>query len=488
MSDISLTLYNTKSGKKEVFSPKNKAVSVYVCGPTVYGAAHIGNARPAVVFDMLRRVLAKKWQVRFVSNITDIDDKIIKVAQGEQKPAQEIARRYAQQYESDIARLGVLAPDAQPKATEHIDAICEMIKILIEKGNAYEAEGHVLFDVNSFSDYGALSHRSLDEMEAGARVEVAPYKRNPADFVLWKPASTDSVGWKSPWGLGRPGWHIECSAMIKAHLGEEIDIHAAGSDLIFPHHENERAQSICAFGGSFVRHWMHNAMVIMDKGKMSKSLGNVVSLGELFEKWDSRVIRLALLMTHYRQPLYWSEQNLQQAQNVLGRIYRMVDNVAGVDEGVQPNDEVYRALADDLNTPKAIGYLSKYAKEINQTDDTNALAQLNANLREGLKLLGLEGIERVTNLTLDSLRAYEALIIEKRAEPLGFTQHRQEWVDENVLERLAVAYATYKILRGEKDYAEADKIREEIINLGGKIEIDKEGKIHLYYGLTKINV
>ena len=460
MSDISLTLYNTKSGKKEVFSPKNKAVSVYVCGPTVYGAAHIGNARPAVVFDMLRRVLAKKWQVRFVSNITDIDDKIIKVAQGEQKPAQEIARRYAQQYESDIARLGVLAPDAQPKATEHIDAICEMIKILIEKGNAYEAEGHVLFDVNSFSDYGALSHRSLDEMEAGARVEVAPYKRNPADFVLWKPASTAkvaAVGWESPWGRGRPGWHIECSAMIKAHLGEEIDIHAAGSDLIFPHHENERAQSICAFGGAFVRHWMHNAMVIMDKGKMSKSLGNVVSLRELLEKWDGRVIRLALLMTHYRQPLYWSEENLQQAQNVLGRIYRADEKASELGLDLQANDEVYRALADDLNTPRAVGYLSKYAKEINQTDDTNALAQLNANLREGLELLGL-------------------------------TQHRQKGVDENVLERLVATYATYKILRGEKDYAEADKIREEIINLGGKIEIDKEGKVHLYYGLTKIDV
>ena len=460
MSDISLTLYNTKSGKKEVFSPKNKAVSVYVCGPTVYGAAHIGNARPAVVFDMLRRVLAKKWQVRFVSNITDIDDKIIKVAQGEQKPAQEIARRYAQQYESDIARLGVLSPDVQPKATEHIDAICEMIKILIEKGNAYEAEGHVLFDVNSFSDYGALSHRSLDEMEAGARVEVAPYKRNPADFVLWKPAGTAKVadvGWESPWGRGRPGWHIECSAMIKAHLGEEIDIHAAGSDLIFPHHENERAQSICAFGGAFVRHWMHNAMVIMDKGKMSKSLGNVVSLRELLEKWDGRVIRLALLMTHYRQPLYWSEENLQQAQNVLGRIYRADEKVAELGLDLQANDEVYRALADDLNTPKAIGYLSKYAKEINQTDEPNVLAQLNANLREGLELLGL-------------------------------TQHRQKWVDENVLGRLAVAYATYKILRGEKNYVEADKIREEIIDLGGKIEIDKEGKIHLYYGLTKIDV
>lgn len=450
-----LIFYNTQSRKKEIFISKPQAdcVKVYVCGPTVYGASHIGNARPAVVFDVLRRVLREQWQVNFVSNITDVDDKIIAVAQKEEVEPEIIAVRYAAEYMADMARLGVQPPDLMPRASEHIAEIKKMIEVLIEKGNAYVKEGNVLFDINSFEGYGSLSNRNLKDIKAGARVEVAAYKNNPLDFVLWKPAGADGVGWDSIWGKGRPGWHIECSAMIHSHLGGEIDIHAAGSDLIFPHHENERAQSICAWGGHFVRHWMHNGMVIMDKGKMSKSLGNIITLKDLLEKWDGRVLRLALLMAHYRQPLHWTDDNIEQAQNIINKIYQAFDKVKNIIPTPDVNPAIYEALADDLNTPKAISLLSEYVKKINQTEEQSELAKLKANLDEGVRLLGIDG-------------------------------YRKEGVDGKILDELYELISQREEARKNKDYGRADKIRKKIEAMGGIIEDTKTEPV-LRYGLTK---
>ena len=369
-----LRLYDTLSGKKVPFEPlRDGEVTMYLCGPTVYNYAHIGNARPAVVFDLLARLLRRRYRLRFARNITDVDDKINAASLETGKPIGEITERFTRIYNEDMAALGVRAPDVEPRATEHIDEMIVMISALIDKGYAYEAEGHVLFDVDKYADYGALSKRDLREMIAGARVEVAPYKRSPQDFVLWKPSTPELPGWDSPWGRGRPGWHIECSAMAEKHLGETIDIHAGGQDLVFPHHENEIAQSRCAHDGApFARYWLHNGFLSIDHEKMSKSLGNVVLVHDLLETIPGEVVRLALLSAHYRQPLDWSEETIESARKKLDRLYgalRGIDVPEELRRETGPPAAFIDALEDDLNTPMAMSELFGLARELNRSDE-----------------------------------------------------------------------------------------------------------------------
>ncbi len=356
-----IQLYDTMQRAKRPFIPQNKQrITLYVCGPTVYGRAHVGNARPPVVFDVLRRLLKHHYgerSVLFARNITDVDDKIIDSAAAEGVEPSVITERYEDLYLQDMRALGVGDPDIAPHATREIAAMVAMIERLIGLDHAYEAQGHVLFSVSSYADYGELSGRDSEAMLAGARVEIAPYKKEAADFVLWKPSDDGVIGWDSPWGRGRPGWHLECSAMIQHHLGETIDIHGGGLDLVFPHHENEIAQSRCAHAGApLARYWLHNGFVDMGADKMSKSLGNIVTPGELIEAGTKgEVIRLALLSAHYRQPLPWSEALLAQSRATLDGLYRRVDNAepGKVDAGV------LEALGDDLNTPLALARLQE---------------------------------------------------------------------------------------------------------------------------------
>lgn len=355
-----IRLYDTLSREKREFVPLNKErITMYVCGPTVYGRAHIGNARPAVLFDTLARLIRHEYGEKslvYARNVTDVDDKIIASAEAEGVDPAVITDRYERHYLEDMRALGVRDPDIAPHATREIGQMIGLISRLIEHGNAYEAQGHVLFSVPSDPDYGILSKRDRDAMIAGARVEVAPYKRDPADFVLWKPSAEGVIGWDSPWGRGRPGWHIECSAMIHAHLGETIDIHGGGLDLIFPHHENEIAQSRCANHGlPLARFWVHNGFVDMGAEKMSKSLGNIVTPADLLAAGHrGETLRLALLSAHYRQPLPWTETLVAQAKATLDRLYR----AAGEGEGGEVDEGVLDALRDDLNTPLALSRLS----------------------------------------------------------------------------------------------------------------------------------
>jgi len=355
-----IRLNDTLAREKRDFVPADpKRITMYVCGPTVYGRAHIGNARPAVVFDTLARLIRHEFgqdSLIYARNVTDVDDKIIASAEAEGVDPSVITKRYERFYLEDMRALGVRDPDLAPHATQEIAPMVALIERLVERGNAYEAEGHVLFSVPSDPDYGILSRRDRDAMIAGARVEVAPYKRDPADFVLWKPSAEGVIGWDSPWGRGRPGWHLECSAMIGAHLGETIDIHGGGLDLIFPHHENEIAQSRCANSGApLARYWVHNGFVDMGAEKMSKSLGNIVTPEELLKSHRGETLRLALLSAHYRQPLPWTEALIAQAKATLDGLYRKAaDAVPGeVDEGVLD------ALRDDLNTPLALSRLAQ---------------------------------------------------------------------------------------------------------------------------------
>jgi cysteinyl-tRNA synthetase len=355
-----IRLHDTITREKRPFVPINpQRITMYVCGPTVYGRAHIGNARPAVVFDTLARLIRHEFGEKslvYARNVTDLDDKIIAAAEKEGVDPSVITERYERHYLKDMGALGVIPPDIAPHATQEIPAMIAMIERLIETGHAYEAMGHVLFSVPSNPDYGELSRRDREAMLAGARVEVAPYKRDPADFVLWKPSDEGVVGWESPWGRGRPGWHVECSAMIERHLGETIDIHGGGLDLIFPHHENEVAQSRCAHGGlPLARYWVHNGFVDMGSEKMSKSLGNIVTPAELLSQGHrGETLRLALLSAHYRQPLSWTEEVVAQAKATLDRLYRVGANADGGD--LDPG--VVEALSDDLNTPLAMSRLS----------------------------------------------------------------------------------------------------------------------------------
>ena len=464
-----IRLHNSLTRRIEPFVPLDpQRVTMYVCGPTVYHYIHIGNARPAVVFDLLARLLRREYgreRVVYARNITDVDDKINAAAQAAGAPIASITGRYAAAYREDIARLGVAAPDVEPCATAHIDAIVAMCEKLIASGHAYAADDHVLFNVDSYADYGKLSGRSVDEMIAGARVEVAPYKRNPADFVLWKPSAPELPGWDSPWGRGRPGWHIECSAMAEAHLGETIDIHAGGIDLQFPHHENEIAQSTCAHGGRiFARYWLHNGMLTLDGRKMSKSLGNTLVLHELLEKHPPEVLRFLLLKAHYRQPLDWSEAAVQQARSTLDGWYGVLRDLAGADAPALDDSDpswtqhaglarLHEALCDDLNTPEAFV----------------AMANLVGHAREAVPA------------TSEHRRAAKALLL-AAGRLLGFLQQDPEaWFKQTVpgstldATRIESLIEQRNAARAARDFARADAVRAELAALGVAIEDGPQG-------------
>ena len=390
---MELRLYNNLTRRLEAFEPADpRRVTMYVCGPTVYNYVHIGNARPPVVFGVLARLLRRHYpRLVYARNITDVDDKINQAAKEQGVPISAITDRFAAAYHEDMARLGVDPPDVVPYATAHIPHIISMIERLIASGHAYAAEGHVLFSVASYPDYGKLSRRDPDEMLAGARVEVAPYKRDPGDFVLWKPSTPDLPGWDSPWGVGRPGWHIECSAMAETHLGDTIDIHGGGVDLQFPHHENEVAQSTCAHGGQvFARFWLHNGMLNLGGAKMSKSVGNVYLVHDLLDQHPPEALRYALLSAHYRQPLDWSDALIEQCVRTLDRLYGTLRDLADVPP-VEPMVpfEVESALCDDLNTPAALAELSRIAGEARKATSAISRASLKAELLGGGLLLGL---------------------------------------------------------------------------------------------------
>ncbi len=389
-----LVLYNTLTRTKDVFEPLSPGhVGMYVCGPTVYDRAHIGNARPVIVFDVLYRLLKRLYpSVRYVRNITDVDDKINARAKETGEPISAITERTTAMFHEDIGALNCLMPDVEPRATAHIGQMIAMIERLIAKGFAYEAEGHVLFAVGAMADYGALSRRSKDEMIAGARVEVAPYKKDAGDFVLWKPSSEDLPGWDSPWGRGRPGWHIECSAMSLQHLGETFDIHGGGQDLVFPHHENEIAQSTCANGKPFARYWLHNGWLMVEGEKMSKSLGNFFTVRDLLDQAPGEAIRLAMLATHYHQPFDWTSEGLRQAKATLDRLYTALRNVADVDSSGYDEAvplEIQAALEDDLNTPLAISHLHELVGALNKAVGLEDKARRKGALLASAHLLGL---------------------------------------------------------------------------------------------------
>ncbi len=391
---MTIYLHDTRLGKKVPFKPLTEgAATVYLCGPTVYNYAHIGNARPAVVFDLLARLLRKHYKLTFARNITDVDDKINAASLESGKTIDEITARFIKTYNDDMEALGVLPPDIEPRATQHIAEMIAMIEALLEKGHAYVADGHVLFDVGSHADYGALSKRDLREMIAGSRVEVAPYKKAAHDFVLWKPSTPELPGWDSPWGRGRPGWHIECSAMAKKHLGETIDIHAGGRDLIFPHHENELAQSRCAHDGAeFARYWLHNGFLSMDSEKMSKSIGNVLLVHDMLKTIPGEVIRLALLSAHYKQPLDWSDETIQSAKRMLDRLYGAVRGIEVSAESraaTEPPAALVTALEDDLNSPKALAEFFALAKQLNKANSEAEKQVLAAAMYAAGELMGL---------------------------------------------------------------------------------------------------
>lgn len=375
---MTLVIHNTLSRKKETFEPLNPDhVGMYVCGPTVYDYAHIGNARPVVVFDVLARLLRRLYpKVTYVRNITDIDDKINAASRETGEDIRSITDRTAKAYHDDMAALGALPPDIEPRCTEHVDQMIAMTKKLIEKGNAYEADGHVLFNVPSMEEYGQLSGHSRDELIAGARIDVAPYKKDPADFVLWKPSDAETPGWESPWGRGRPGWHIECSAMSQEYLGDEFDIHGGGQDLIFPHHENELAQSRCAHGTNIMaRYWMHNGYLMAEGEKMSKSLGNFYTVHDLLDDFPGEAIRLVLMQTHYRQPIDFTRDGIAEARRTIDKWQRVAGDIDASDEDVP--DELITTLCDDLNTPKAIAELHRLAGL--GTDDARRALKVGAN-------------------------------------------------------------------------------------------------------------
>jgi len=387
-----LWLTNTFGGDKQRFEPRDpNCVTMYVCGPTVYNLAHIGNARPVVVFDTLYRVLKSLYpQVRYARNITDIDDKIMAAAEATNTSIEAVSHEFTVKYREDMSALNALSPDLEPHATDNIGPMLDLTQRLIDNGHAYVAQQHVLFRIESMEGYGQLSGRQLDDMLAGARVDVADYKQHPGDFVLWKPSLESEPGWDSPWGRGRPGWHLECSAMIRAHLGDGIDIHGGGRDLIFPHHENERAQSCCAYGGAFVRYWLHNAYVDMDGEKMSKSLGNVRSVRELLAHYPGEVLRFALLSAHYRSPLNFSSQLLDNARTALDSFYTALRLAGDVTPEAQDilASPVFSALLDDLNTAEAIAALHSLAKALNKAEP-EARAAAKGALLAGGQILGL---------------------------------------------------------------------------------------------------
>ena len=452
---MTIYLHDTKQGKKVAFEPLEKGkVTMYLCGPTVYNYAHIGNARPAVVFDLLTRVLRRHYELTFARNFTDVDDKINAASIETGKSIGEITERFKTAYNEDMAALGVLPPDIEPSATDHISEMIAMIESLVEKGNAYEADGHVLFSVESHGDYGSLSKRDLREMIAGARVEVAPYKRAAHDFVLWKPSTEDLPGWDSPWGRGRPGWHIECSAMAAKHLGTTIDIHAGGQDLVFPHHENEMAQSTCAHDGAvFARYWLHNGFLSMNQEKMSKSLGNVLLVHDLIGQIPGEVMRLALLSAHYRQPLDWSDDTLESARRMLDRLYGAVRGInvsAAARAGAEPPEALVAALEDDLNSPKAMAEFFALTRELNKASDATERQRLATSMYAAGDLMGL-----------------------LQSDPENwFAGHSEGALSADDIEALI---EKRKRAKAERDFDTADSIRDQLADSGVSIADGRDG-------------
>ena len=451
-SEQPFILFNTLSGNKEkleAIDPKH--LKIYACGPTVYSYAHIGNARMAVVFDTLVRTLRVIYpKVTYVSNITDIDDKIIEAAKEQNVEITSITEKYTKIYNDDMLKLNVLAPDIQPKATEYISEMIELITELIEKDFAYEKKGHVLFHVPTYQNYGKLSKRNRDEQIAGSRVEVAPFKKDPADFVLWKPSTKEQPGWESPWGVGRPGWHTECSAMSKKTLGLPFDIHGGGRDLIFPHHENEIAQSCCTSGSidepdSYAKYWMHNGFVTINGEKMAKSLGNIILVKDLAKNYHGEVIRLALLSSHYRQGLDWNEKVIHQANKVIKKLYEIKDDLDDVtiSDKNENNLDAISILMDDLNTPGLITELNNIIKEYNSSETEKE------NIKSRLSLissvLGILEDETFNEVPEDFKNKVNDLVL-KRSEA-----------------------------KNNKDFKTADAIREKLIEMGVEINDSIDG-------------
>jgi len=449
-----IQLYNTLTRKKEPFVPLDPAhVRVYACGPTVYGRIHVGNARPIVVFDVLVRVLRRLYpRVTYVRNITDVDDKINDRAAANGQSIEELCAETIVSFHADTAALGAMPPDVEPRATYHIDEMIAMIGVLIDKGHAYAADGHVLFQVSTMDDYGQLSRRSMDDMIAGARVEVAPYKRAPEDFVLWKPSDASLPGWDSPWGRGRPGWHIECSAMAKTYLGEVFDIHAGGLDLIFPHHENEIAQSCCAHGTSHMaRYWLHNGFVTMNDEKMSKSLGNIITVDQATTRYRPEVVRAALLSAHYRAPLDLSDSAMQDAHNGLDRLYRATATATASTAAI--DDAFLACLCDDLNTPAAMARLHELARQANRGDQHAA-----ATLKSSASLLGLLGH------AADSWAKGGSAVSGSADDQLD---------DAHIEAEIAARNAA----RAARDFAKADQIRDALAAAGIVLEDGQDGTV-----------
>lgn len=447
---MALTVFNTLSRRKEEFVPLDAShVRMYVCGPTVYDRAHIGNARPIIVFDTLYRLLKLMYpKVTYVRNITDVDDKIIKRSKESGEPISSVTERTSRLFHEDIAELNALPPDVEPRATGHISEMIDLVKRLVDRGYAYEAQGHVLFSVSKMPSYGCLSGRSMDEMIAGARVEVAPYKKDPADFVLWKPSVDDQPGWDSPWGFGRPGWHLECSAMSSKYLGETFDIHGGGQDLIFPHHENEIAQSCCAFGHDFyAKYWIHNGHLMVNGEKMSKSLGNFFTIREILDKVPGEAVRLYMMSTHYHQPLNWTDEGLKQSKQAMDRIYTALRNTAPVDlQDAEPSSEVVSALQDDLNTPKAIAHLHYLVSEMNKAPTAKEAEDYKRRLIASGRLMGL---------------------LFKTPEEWFKGSSSEEGLSEEAIEVLIEKRA---VARKAKDFATADAVRKELSDNGILIE------------------
>lgn len=442
-----LKLFNTLNHKKETFIPlrKNK-VSMYVCGPTVYEDIHIGNARPIVVFDVLFRLLQESYsEITYVRNITDVDDKIIAKAKELQKPINYISNLYTNSFHEDIQHLNVLPPSFEPKATEYIQNMIVMIDDLINKSYAYVSNNHVFFAVDKFPDYGKLSGMNQEDLKIGARIEVSEFKKNPTDFVLWKPAKTNEIGWDSPWGFGRPGWHIECSAMAKHYLGEHFDIHGGGQDLIFPHHENERAQSICSSSSktNMANYWLHNGYVLLEGQKMSKSLNNFITLKNLLKTYNGITIRLALLSTHYRQPLNFQETSLQQAKAIITKMQNLIADTTG--KPSKPSQEFLENLNDDLNTPAALTvFYSNITKLQKLSKDSLAAKTLNATILAEMEILGLFPLPLIKNISISNKEIEELITTRQQAKK-------------------------------EKNFALADKIRDDLQKKGIIIYDSKEG-------------
>tara|TARA_Y100000748_G_scaffold168597_1_gene141001 strand:+ start:205 stop:1560 length:1356 start_codon:yes stop_codon:yes gene_type:complete len=447
---MKINLYNSNTKSKELFVPIDpKKVTMYVCGPTVYSFPHIGNARGPVIFDVLARLLRREYDLTYVRNITDLDDKIYQAADEEGVDISEVTQRYTEIYQEDMSALGVEKPDLEPLATEHIDEMIEMIQGLIDKNHAYEKQGHVFFHVETFDDYGFLSNRTEEEQISGTRIKSSDIKKNQRDFVLWKPSIGETPGWDSPWGFGRPGWHLECSAMAKKYLGRTLDIHGGGSDLLFPHHENECAQSMCSHSGEpLANYWIHNGMIDFDNVKMSKSEGNLLLIRDLLKEIRPEVIRMAFLTTHYRKPINWNDALINDSEKKLDRLYGSIRKLGKISTG-EPSESFLDALADDINTPKALSELFAIVKSINNAKSDEESMQLASTLIGSAHLLGL--------MNEDAEKWFENID-----------------VDEAIIGRLMIERET---ARSNKDFERADQIRQEIESLGVTIEDGPKGPV-----------